>query len=115
MEFRARRSAKRVVAGRHPSLPGRVNFVSGELEGSGRILDISAAGAAIEDATVGLAVGTKAELFFLQSETGRKLRAVAEVVRASSSSGFAVRFLRLERELEQLVMRAADSDKRRDR
>jgi hypothetical protein len=115
MKSPVRRSATRVVVGRHPSLPGQVNFVSDEAEGSGRILNISAAGAAIEDATAQLAVGSKAELFFLQPGTGRKLRAVAEVVRISSDDGFAVRFLRLERELEQLVLRAADSDKRRER
>jgi hypothetical protein len=114
MKSRFRRSAKRVEVGRHPSLPGLVNFASDEAEGSGRILNISSAGAAIEDATAQLAVGSKAELFFLQPGTGRKLRAVAEVVRISSADGFAVRFLRLERELEQLVLRAADSDKRRD-
>ena len=54
-------------------------------------------------------------MFFLQPSTGRKLRAVAEVLRTSPGGGFAVRFLRLERELEQLVLRAAKVDKRRDR
>ena len=111
MKFGTRRSSKRVVAGRHPSLPGQVNFACGDVEGSGQILNISAGGAAIEEATQRLEVGSKAELFFLQPGTGRKLRAVAEVVRTTSTGGFAVRFLRLERELEQLVLRAAKADK----
>jgi c-di-GMP-binding flagellar brake protein YcgR len=111
MKFGARRSAKRVVAGRHPSIPGQVNFVADDAEGSGRILNISAAGAAIEGATRQLVAGSKAELFFLQPGTGRKLRAVAEVVRTTSEDGFAVRFLRLERELERLVLQAANSEK----
>jgi hypothetical protein len=111
MKTPSRRNAKRVIAGRHPSLPGLVNFASAEMEGSGTILNISASGAAIDDATLALPVGAKVELFFLQPETGRKLRAVAEVVR-ESETGFAVRFLRLERELEKLVLRAAKDGER---
>ncbi len=113
MKTPSRRNAKRVIAGRHPSLPGLVNFGSAEMEGSGTILNISASGAAIDDATLTLPVGAKVELFFLQPETGRKLRAVAEVVR-ESETGFAVRFLRLERELEKLVLRAAKDGERKN-
>ncbi len=112
MKPRSRRSAKRVEPGRHPSLPGLVNFACEEMEGSGKILNISAGGAAIDDSTAILAVGTKVELFFLQPGTGRKLRAVAEVLR-QNRTGFAVRFLRLERELEKLVLRAAEGGERK--
>ena len=112
MKAQSRRSAKRIEAGRHPSLPGLVNFTTDEVEGSGSILNISAGGAAIDNATTVLAVGTKVELFFLQPETERKLRAVAEVLR-NSRAGFAVRFLRVERELEKLVLRAARDSERK--
>ena len=102
---RDRRSEPR-ISGLHPSVPGRVNYVAGEVEGGGMILDISRSGAAVEGASEPLELGAKVDLYFLQRETGRRMKAVAEVVR-STPTGFAVRFERIERELERLVLRAA--------
>ena len=104
-DWRDRRSSPR-ISGLHPSIPGRVNFVAGDVSGGGMILDISAGGAGIEDATERLEPGTEVELYFLQPKTSRRLRATAEVVR-KSKTGFAVRFVRIERELERLVLRAS--------
>jgi hypothetical protein len=53
--------------------------------------------------------GAVADLFFLQPETQRKLYAVGQVVRVEET-GFAVQFLRVERELEALVLAATDEE-----
>lgn len=87
-------------------MPGTVTFVAGAIQGSGTILDISATGAHIYRPTKDLAKGAVADLFFLQPGSERKLRAVGQVVR-HTETGFAVQFLRLERELEALVLSAA--------
>jgi PilZ domain-containing protein len=103
---RERSRAVRISA-EHPRVPGTVTFVAGAISGSGTIFDISATGAHVYRPTKDLAKGAVADLFFLQPETGRKLHAVGQVVR-HTDSGFAVRFLRIERELEALVLGAAD-------
>jgi len=91
-------------------VPGSVTFTAGVIEGSGIILDISATGAHVYRPTKDLPKGAVADLFFLQPDTGRKLHAVGQVVR-HTETGFAVRFLRVERELEALVLAAAgDAD-----
>ena len=90
-------------------MPGTVSFVAGVIQGSGIILDISATGAHVYKPTKDLPKGAVADLFFLQAETGRKLHAVGQVVR-HTETGFAVRFLRIERELEALVLAAAGED-----
>ena len=105
-----RRTAKRVLARLHPTVPGRVNFTAGEIEGGGMILDISAGGANVHEASHRLEPGTKVELFFLQPKTERRIRGEAEVVR-KTKTGFAVRFLRLERELKTLVLAAVAKSK----
>jgi len=90
----------------YPRVPGSVSFSAGVIEGSGIILDISATGAHVYRPTKDLPKGAVADLFFLQPDTGRKLHAVGQVVR-HTETGFAVRFLRVERELEALVLAAA--------
>ena len=104
-----KRVAPRVSSRKHPSVPGLANFEAGEIKGRGIILDISTSGAAIIEATERLATGTKVELFFLQPGSERKLRAIGEVAR-ETPDGFAVRFQRIERELEQPI---PDESKRR--
>jgi hypothetical protein len=103
-----RSRAVRVSNQDYPRVPGRVSFVAGVIEGSGIIMDISATGAHVYRPSVGLAKGAVADLFFLQPDTNRKLRAVGQVVRVTDD-GFAVHFLRVERELETLVLSAAES------
>ena len=100
---REQRRAARVSPKTHPTIPGQVNFRAGEVEGSGLILDLSSTGAHIFRASHELEPGTKVELYFLQPSTSRRMHATCEVVR-NTESGFAVKFLRLERELEQLVL-----------
>jgi hypothetical protein len=56
-----RRTEKRVLARLHPTVPGRVNFTAGEIEGGGMILDISAGGANVHEASHRLEPGTKVE------------------------------------------------------
>jgi hypothetical protein len=107
---RPRRVAPRVSSRKHPSVPGLANFAAGEINGRGSIRDISTSGAAITEATERLATGTKVELLFLQPGSERKLRAIGEVVR-ETPGGFAVRFQRIERELEQLVLVAVKDGK----
>ncbi len=99
------RRAARVSPKTHPTIPGQVNFRAGEVEGSGLILDLSRTGAHVFRASHELEPGIQVELYFLQPSTSRRMHATCEVVRRTSS-GFAVKFLRLERELEQLVLAA---------
>ena len=106
---RPQRVASWVSSRKHPSVPGLTNFAAGEINGQGIIRDISASGAAIIEATERLAVVTAVELLFLQPGRERKLRAIGEVVR-ETPDGFAVRFQRIERELEQPI---PDESKRR--
>ena len=101
-----KRSAIRVSSRDYPRVPGSVHFYSGAIEGSGMILDISATGAHIYRPSKNVPVGVVIDLFFLESDTKRRLHAMGEVVR-KSEEGFAVRFLRVERELETLVLTAA--------
>ena len=101
--------AARVSSLEYPSVPGGVAFVSSQGEGSGTILDISVTGAHVYRPTQILSTGTRVELFFLQPRTERKLRALAEVVR-ETYVGFAVRFLRVERELTTLILAATEPD-----
>jgi hypothetical protein len=105
---RERSRAVRVSA-EHPRVPGSVTFVAGVIQGSGTILDISATGAHIYRPTKDLPKGAVADFFFLQPGTERKLHAVGQVVR-HTETGFAVRFLRIERELEALVLAASEDE-----
>jgi hypothetical protein len=112
---RRRRERSRAVrvSAEHPRVPGSVTFVAGVIQGSGTIFDISATGAHIYRPTKGLPKGAVADLFFLQPETSRKLHAVGQVVRITET-GFAVQFLRVERELEALVLAAAEDAEPRE-
>ena len=102
---REQRRAPRVSPRDHPKLPGHVNFSAGEVVGTGLILDLSSTGAHVFEASQRLEPGTQVELYFLQPSTSRRMHATCEVVR-KTGSGFAVKFLRLERELERLVLAA---------
>jgi hypothetical protein len=110
---RERSRAVRVSNRDYPSVPGKVTFRAGVIEGSGIILDISTTGAHVYRPTKDLPKGAVADFFFLQPDTGRKLYAVGQVTR-NEETGFAVHFLRIERELEALVLSAAqdESDER---
>jgi hypothetical protein len=101
--------ALRISNQEYPRVPGRVTFTAGVIQGSGIIMDISATGAQIYRPSTTLPKGAVADLFFLQPETNRKLRAVGQVVRLTDE-GFAVHFLRVERELEQLVLSASGDE-----
>ncbi len=107
----AHRSAPRVSNRVHPSVPGLVNFIAGKIEGSGLILDVSLSGAYVHEASQRLEAGTKVDMYFLQEKTERRLHAVGDVVR-ETESGFAVRFLRVERELRRLVLSAVEKAKK---
>ena len=104
-----RSRAVRVSHRDYPSVPGSVTFVAGVIEGNGIILDISTTGAHVYRPTKDLPKGAVADFFFLQPQTGRKLRAIGQVTR-NDETGFAVHFLRIERELENLVLSAAGAD-----
>jgi hypothetical protein len=106
---RASKRASRVSNQDYPSLPGTVLFSAGAIRGSGILLDISATGANVYQPSKNLPKGVVADLYFLQPNTGRRLHAEAEVVRRTES-GFAVRFRRVERELEALVVAADAGD-----
>ena len=107
---KAARRALRLSSARCPSVAGEVHFRSGEREGRGVIQDISLTGAKIAQTTVRLLPSEEVELLFLMGD--RRTKALASVVR-QTSSGFAVRFLRIERELERLVLTAtSDPDAR---
>ena len=73
------------------------------------IMDISATGAQVYRPSKVLPKGAVADMFFLQPDTQRKLHAVGQVVR-TTEDGFAVHFLRVERELETLVLNAANDE-----
>lgn len=103
---RQTRSALRISAEDYPSVPGQVLFTAGAIRGSGTLLDISTTGAHIYKPSKNVPTGIVIDLYFLQSGTERRLRAEAEVVRRTDD-GFAVSFLRVERELETLVLAAA--------
>jgi PilZ domain len=105
-----RSRAVRVSHQDYPRVPGRVVFTAGVIEGAGIIMDISATGAQIYRPSKMLPKGAVADLFFLQPDTQRKLHAVGQVVRLTDD-GFGVQFLRVERELEQLVLSAAGNAK----
>jgi hypothetical protein len=104
---RERSRGVRVSSRDYPRVPGRVEFTAGVISGSGIIMDISATGAHVYRPTKDLPKGAVADLFFLQPDTERKLHAVGQVVR-HTETGFAVHFLRVERELEALVLAAAE-------
>jgi hypothetical protein len=99
--------AVRISSRDYPRVPGSVSFTAGVIQGAGTIFDISRTGAFVYMPTKSLPKGAVADLFFLQPETGRKLYAVGQVVRVEET-GFAVQFLRVERELEALVLAASD-------
>lgn len=93
----------------YPRVPGSVSFTAGVIQGTGTIFDISKTGAFVYMPTKSLPKGAVADLFFLQPETHRKLYAVGQVVRLEET-GFAVQFLRVERELEALMLAATGDE-----
>ena len=103
---RERIRAARVSHYNYPSVPGSVFFSAGAIQGSGTILDISTTGAHVYQPSKNVPRGVVLDMFFLQTNTKRKLHAEGEVVR-KTETGFAVRFLRIERELVSLVLAAA--------
>jgi len=103
--------AVRVSTRDYPKLPGSVRFTAGAIRGDGTLLDISATGAHIYRPSKNVPRGVEIDLFFLESGSERKLHAVGEVVRRTEE-GFAVRFLRVERELEKLVIAATGDEEK---
>ena len=99
------RRAPRVTPGRHAAVPGRVCFSCGSQTGSGTIHDISLTGAQISEASFQPAPHEQVEMLFLMGVSPRRILALARVVRRTPS-GFAVRFLHLQRELERLILAA---------
>lgn len=101
--------ATRVSNREYPTVPGRVSFETDLIRGTGTILDVSVTGAHVYKPSEVLTRDTRVELFFLQPGTQRLLHAFSEVVR-ETETGFAVRFLRVERKLTSLILAATDED-----
>ena len=100
------RCAARLSSQLYPSVAGRVHFRCEDREESGSIHDISRSGAHLAETTVRLRPGEEVELLFLMgTNPRRRIKALASVVR-QTPTGFAVRFLRIQRELERLVLAA---------
>ncbi len=97
--------APRLSSRLYPSVAGSVHFWCGGREERGLIHDISRTGARIAETTARVQPGEQVELFFLLGANPRRIKAVASVVRRTPT-GFAVRFLRIQRELERLVLAA---------
>ena len=102
-----RRPAPRVSAESDPTVPDRVNFIASDVEGIGRIVNMSTSGALIGRPTRNLNTETEADFYFLWPGTKQLLQARARVVR-SEGSGFAVQFMRIESDLERLIHVAAE-------
>ncbi len=100
-----RRCAARLSSQLYPSVAGRVHFRCEDREESGSIHDISRSGAHLSETTVRLQPGEQVELLFLVGANPRRIKALASVVR-QTPTGFAVRFLRIQREVERLVLAA---------
>ena len=96
-----------------PSLPDRVDFITGDGAGTGQLLNVSSSGAFVAQPSRDLETGTEAEFYFLEPKTGQRLQAQGVVIR-SEGLGFAVQFTRIERELEQLVLDATEQAKVRE-
>ena len=105
--YQKRRPAPRVSAESDPSVPARVKFIASDVEGIGKISNISTSGALITDPSCGLDVESEVDLFFLRPPTRELLRARGRVVR-TEGQGFAVQFIRIERDLERLIYVAAE-------
>ena len=106
-QAQSRRVAPRVSTESDPSVPDSVDFIAGDVEGSGQLLNVSATGAYIAvSAYVYLEPRTEIELYFLHSNTGQRLHARGRVMR-SEELGFAAQFVRVDKELQQLVLDAA--------
>ena len=103
---RDRRSAPRLSPGPHPSVAGRVHFSCAGQRGRGTIHDISLTGAHVSEASLVPAPDEEVEMLFLMGANPRRIKALVRVVRRTPS-GFAVRFLHLERELERLILGAS--------
>lgn len=97
--------APRLSSRLYPSVAGSVHFWCGGREERGLIHDISRTGARIAETTARVQPGEQVELFFLLGANPRRIKAVASVVRRTPT-GFAVRFLRIQRELDRLVLAA---------
>ncbi len=101
-----RREASRLTAWTRKSDPDAVHFVADDQEGSGVLRNVSTTGALVEGVSRQVPCGVMIDLYFLFGR-GRKRRvhAIGKVVR-ETETGFAVRFSRIERELERLVLSA---------
>ena len=93
-----RQGAPRLSPQLYPSIAGRVHFRCGGREERAAIHDISRSGAHLAETTVRLPPGEQVELLFLMGANPRRIKALASVVR-HTPTGFAVRFLRIQREL----------------
>ena len=100
-----RRSAPRLSPGDHPTVAGRVHFACAGQKGYGNIHDISLTGAHVSEASALPEPNEEVEMLFLMGANPRRVRALARVVRRTES-GFAVRFIHIQRELEELILSA---------
>ncbi len=100
------REASRLTAWTRPSDPDAVHYIADDREGSGVLRNLSTTGALVEDVSRKVCAGVAVDLYFLFGR-GRKRRihAIGKVVR-ETETGFAVRFSRIENELERLVLSA---------
>ena len=97
-----RRAAPRVPGGSQPGVPGQVTFFSSEIQGGGQVRNISVGGALISSSPPYPSLGSEVEMYFAQPERQEPLYAVGKVVH-QTDSGFAVRFLLIQPELQQAL------------
>ena len=88
-----------------PRMPGRVHYSAGRVEGEGLIHDLSLTGARVEEVSQNLAPGTRIELYFSVGQDRVPIHAQAEVVR-QSRRGFAIRFVKLDNKMKDLLFAA---------
>ena len=76
--------------------------MSKAVQGGGQVMSMSKAGALIASPPPRPAVGTEVELYFVQQSREEPLYAVGQVV-SETKSGFAVRFLPVQRDVRQAL------------
>jgi len=100
------RSSPRLTAWARSSDPDAVHFVADDQEGSGVLRNVSTTGALLEEVSRPVPCGVVVELYFRFGRgRRRRVHTIGKVVR-ETETGFAVRFSRIERALERLVLSA---------
>ena len=90
------------AGGPNPGVAGRVTFMSKDVQGGGQIVNMSNGGALIASPPPRPSIGTELELYFVQQAMREPFYAVGQVV-LKTKSGFAVRFLPVQRDVRQAL------------